>query len=505
MNLGRPLGLGALARDAAWARLRGSAEGRARVVRRLGSLHGLPQKIGQILALAELPSGADTYAPLTEGAAAMPPDEAFALLQERLGRPLADCYLGVAPEGTAASLGQVHRALLRDGREVAVKIQYPNVREDLEFDLRAIDWLSLPLGGFGRGFDLEAYRSELGGMMREELDYRHEAALLREFGDRARALDWLTVPEVIEELSTDRVLTMTWVEGESFRAVAGWSVAERETIARHLVRLFLRGALDWRLLHADPNPGNYRFARRNGRVTLGLLDYGCVKRLQPTDASTLTALLQGVRHDSLPDGDRLLSYYVALGFDAKLTEPMAHLLPALTRLVFEPFGVRGPFDLSRWNLGPRAGELLGELRWNLRTAGPAGLLFFVRSYQGLLQYLKALGVAIDWAACLDEVLAGAAAPAPAPVPVPATSHAPTLARHLRVRVCDNGSQRVELTFRAQLAADLPDLVPEDVGGQLAARAVDVHAIARTAAEHGFPPGELFELRDGAKHVRVWLE
>ena len=155
---------------------KGADDARRRLVERLGSLHGLPQKIGQLLALAG-PDGPSSFAPLTETRSALPLCAALDLLEASLGRPWTDCFRSIDAEGIAASLGQVHRAVLRDGRPAAVKIQYPDSAANVDADLGALDWLSLPFGGLRGGFDLAAYRREVGGMLRQELDYRREAAV----------------------------------------------------------------------------------------------------------------------------------------------------------------------------------------------------------------------------------------------------------------------------------------------------------------------------------------
>ncbi len=112
----------------------------------------------------------------------MPVRTALDLLEESLGRPWTDGFRSIDAEGIGASLGQVHRAVLRDGRRAAVKIQYPDSASNARADLLALDWLSLPFGGLRRGFDRGAYRREIGSVLAQELDYRREADALRSFG-----------------------------------------------------------------------------------------------------------------------------------------------------------------------------------------------------------------------------------------------------------------------------------------------------------------------------------
>ncbi len=296
---------------------------------------------------------------------------------------------------------------------------------------------------------------------------------------------------------------MTWLDGEPFEAVRAWPEPERRQVALILLRLFLESAFLWRFLHADPHPGNFRFLRDRGIVRVGVLDFGCVTALGADRARTLSRL---VGEGPSLSFDRVLADYLSLGFNADLLEPMAHLLPAVNRLIFEPFATEGPFSLSDWRLNERIGSLLGQLRWNLRFAGPPDLILLLRAYLGLIRYVRALRVDVDWSEAWDATV-GRSGPAavPAPCPAPAANHRDAIARHLRVAVSDGGRSRVDLTFRAAAAESLPDLIPDDLAEKLRDRRLDVRGIADAAVAGGFAPGELFRLAEGSKLVRVWLE
>jgi predicted unusual protein kinase regulating ubiquinone biosynthesis (AarF/ABC1/UbiB family) len=498
--------VGLLARDLAGVRLgrtgKGADDARRRLVQRLGSLRGLPQKIGQLLALAG-PDGPSAFAPLTETRSALPLCAALDVMETSLGRPWTDCFHSIDAEGIAASLGQVHRAVLLDGRPAAVKIQYRDSAANVDADLGALDWLSLPFGGLRGGFDLAAYRRELGGMLRQELDYRREAQSLRRFGALAAGCEAVVVPEVIDELSTDRILTMTWLEGEPFEAVRTWPERDRRQVAHALLRLFLTSGFAWRFLHADPHPGNYRFLRDGNGVRVGILDFGCIVPLDEDHAQPLFRLVEGASSSSV---DHVLADYLSLGFNPDLLEPIAHLLPALNQVVFEPFRTEGLFSLSDWRLSERVESLLGSFRWNFRFAGPAGLIFVVRAYLGLVRYMQALRVDVNWMEVWRTSVGQGRAPAGPLAGKPAAAGGrEVLSRHLRVAVWEAGQVRVDLTFKAVLAESLPDLIPDELGEKLRARGLDVQRIADHAAGRLFAPGELFQLAEESKLVRVWLE
>jgi predicted unusual protein kinase regulating ubiquinone biosynthesis (AarF/ABC1/UbiB family) len=503
---GRLWHLGLLAGDLAGVRLRANGQrghdAQRRLVERLGALRGLPQKVGQLMALAG-PGGPSLFAPLTESPGAPAQDGAVRLWDGALGGRWADRFRAIEPDGIAASLGQVHKATLIDGRGVAVKIRYPDSTANAEADLKALDWLSLPFGGLRRGFDVAAYQRALSDMLHQELDYGHEAQNLRKFAALARNCDAVIVPELIEDLCTDRVLTMTWLDGETFEAIRTWPEQDRHQVAAALLHLFLTSAFVWLFVHADPHPGNYRFTKDGARVRVGLLDFGSVVPISRAQAQALRRL---VERSSTTEVGPVLADFLALGFNRDLLEPMAHLLPALVRVLFEPFLTDRPFRMSLWRVSERVGSLLGEFRWNFRFAGPASLIFLVRAYLGLIRYIDALGVDVNWSKVWRGALTQAVEHSGTVVAEqPASSDREVLSRHLRVAVWDEGQPRVNLTFKAALAESLSDLIPDDVAAKLLARGLDVRQIADEAVRCRFAPGELFQLREASKLVKVWLE
>ncbi len=476
-----------------------------RVIDRLERLHGLPQKIGQILSLSELRDEAPVYRRLTETKAALSLPEVKRLIANAFGMPWQVCFRSIEGPGIGASLAQVHKAVLHDGRVVAIKVQLPHIAEGLELDLKALGWLTAPVGGLRRGFDLASYRREVGTMLREELDFRHEAAALREFAAFAKRFRSIAVPEVIEECSNETILTMSWVEGETFSAVRKWPAESRKEVGSALLELFFASIFHAKAFHADPHPGNYRFSRSGEEIAVGILDFGCTRKLESSTVAALRELIEDTIHGECGgDGGKELHRFVELGFHPGLLEPMQSRLPALCKILFEPLLVGVEYDLSQWRLSERVGQVLGEYRWNFRTAGPASLIYFMRAYQGLIQYLSALEVPIDWRAAFErsvpasDAAAGTAAHDNTDVSASST-------RVLKIRVVRSGVTKAELTFPATSAENLEELLPEGVEPKLAARRINVTAIGTRAAAHGFPAGELFRLQEGNDDLAVWLE
>src|SRR5262249_7993447 len=156
-----------------------------------------------------------------------------------------------------------------------------------------------------------------------------------------------------------------------------------------------------------------------------------------------------------------------------------------------PFCTSAPYDLGSARTAERLSAALGELRWNFRLAGPPELLWLMRAYRGLLGYLEALDARLSWPALLEAALAGAPEPELAPAHVPSSKpskEAKMRANALRIRVSEATRTKVDLTFRAAVAENLVDLIPEELGPKLSARGIDVAAIAQGAVNDEFAPG-----------------
>jgi predicted unusual protein kinase regulating ubiquinone biosynthesis (AarF/ABC1/UbiB family) len=250
----------------------------------LGRLRGPAAKMGQFLAQrpGTLPDEyLESMLALTDRVPAMSATTVLTLIASELGRPPAALFAAFERTPLAAgSFGQVHAAARRDGREVAVKIQYPAVDEALESDLANLEMVLPAIERLAGRDDLDALVAELRARLTEELDYRREAesaALFRAiFAGRP-----IVIPEVHEDLSTRRVLTTDLLEGAPLQAYLDGAptLADRNRAALLVLRFSFEAVLDHAVLHVDPNPGNYLF-RRDG--ALGVVDFGCVKRFPAT-------------------------------------------------------------------------------------------------------------------------------------------------------------------------------------------------------------------------------
>ncbi len=295
----------------------------------------------------------------------------------------------------AASLGQVHRATLKDGTEVAVKIQYPGVEDTVEQDLQNLKLLLRTVEALGRDvmrqkIDTRTVYAELVERLREELDYVNEARNMAEFGRLFADDPEIVVPHVIKELSSRRVLTMTFVEGYPLADVIGPEVdAElREWVARKMFTMLWRQIVEFGVLHTDFHPGNYLVSYH---PRLGVLDFGSIRRfpepIRKAHLQVARAIIE--RDDKLLGAAMQKLGYLERGQDARPLVKVMHIL-------FEPLYVEGGFDPRDYDSVGKAAEV-GEIAFEHKLyKSPAHSVFLIRALIGMEGIIRGLGIRADY-------------------------------------------------------------------------------------------------------------
>ncbi|MHB8463549.1 MAG: ABC1 kinase family protein [Acidimicrobiales bacterium] len=282
----------------------------------LGNMKGAFMKVGQLLSFVDdgLPENVRTaLAQLQDSAPAMSAALAASVIEAELGGPPQDVFATWEPEPfAAASIGQVHRATTRDGRPVAVKVQYPGAAAAMEADLAQLGVGRLVLPFVHPNFDVEAITAELRERLLEEHDYGLEATNQRDFATWYAGHPFIRIPAVVDELSTKRVLTTDFAPGARFAEAERWDQSERDLAAEAILRFVYRSLHDHLAFNGDPHPGNYLF-QPGGVVTF--LDFGLVKRLRVEDRDAFI----GLAHASAiePDARKLRASLEDIGFYVK--------------------------------------------------------------------------------------------------------------------------------------------------------------------------------------------
>jgi predicted unusual protein kinase regulating ubiquinone biosynthesis (AarF/ABC1/UbiB family) len=305
----------------------------------------------------------------------------------------------------AASLGQVHRATALDGRDLAVKLQYPEMQSAMESDLGQLRLLfTIGRQMFG-AIDTTEVIAEIGERLREELDYVHEAGSMRLYRAFFEGRADIAVPAPDPALSTGRLLTMDWLDGQGLRSFKTADLATRNRVAQTLFEAWWTPLINIGVIHGDPHLGNYSFTPGAGR--LNLLDFGCVRVFPPAFVGGVVKLFR-----AMSEGDRAgeAEAYRAWGFK-DLTDDLMDVLSIWARFIYGPLlddRVRTVADgVSPGEYGRREAF---QVKKALEEKGPVTIprefVFMDRAAIGLGAAFLHLGAELNWRKLFEASLEG---------------------------------------------------------------------------------------------------
>ncbi|WGW05073.1 ABC1 kinase family protein [Tropicibacter oceani] len=358
----------------------------ARLTNELSRMRGAAMKMGQLLSMesADLlpPELAQILSRLRADAHHMPPKQLKQVLIQAYGADFLRLFqrFDVRPVASA-SIGQVHRVVARDGRELALKIQYPGVRAAIDADVANLGALLRMSGLIPKGIDIAPLLEEARKQLHEEADYPREAREMRAFGGYLAGDAMLAVPGVHDDLSTGDILAMDFMPGQPIETLAEADQATRDHIAEALFALFLRELFDWGHVQTDPNFANYLFDPGSGRLTL--LDFGAARRFDGPAVARFRALMRATLNN---DPASLRDAMQSLGYLRAQTPPdqvqtvldMAARIGAALRLGVVDFGDTRLLEDLR-----KTGERLG-LEQGYREVPQIDALFMQRKLAGLV-------------------------------------------------------------------------------------------------------------------------
>jgi predicted unusual protein kinase regulating ubiquinone biosynthesis (AarF/ABC1/UbiB family) len=379
------------------------------LVRQLGQMKGAAMKIGQVLSTVDfdlVPEDQreefkEKLAALRDQAPPMPLKNLEKLLRQELGAPVGEVFAEFSSEPVAAaSIGQVHRAMTRDGRDVAVKVQYPGVAEAVDTDLRNMNMLFPLVKRLAPGLDTKVLGQELRERIGEELDYEIEAQHQRAVARIYRGHPFVRIPAVDTRLSSRRVLVTEFVEGRPFGDVKRLPEDERDRFGEILFRFFWGLLNHEHLVAGDPHPGNYLLCD-DGRVCF--FDYGLMRRIDDTYLEDERDMARAVMAE---DADGVKAVLAKLGYlpDPDAFEPGQLLsqiadagawffIPGFRRL--DPEYVRVHVEQTGSPRSPHFGAMR-------RQTLPAQALLLRRMEGLIFSVLGELRAGADWGALVRE-------------------------------------------------------------------------------------------------------
>ncbi len=357
-----------------------------RVTDQLAQLRGAAMKMGQLLSLdaGELlpPELAQILSRLRADAQHMPHRQLMATLNAQWGRGWEAKFdtFSFAPMA-AASIGQVHRAVAKDGRDLAIKVQYPDIGKSIDSDVNNVASL-LRLSGLLPGeLDVKPLLAEAKRQLHEEADYLLEADHLTRFGDLLRDDPTFQVPDLHPDLTTGGILAMSYVEGVPIESLVSAPQDVRDRVMTALITLLLRELFDFGLMQTDPNFANYRYDPVAERIIL--LDFGATRAFAPQLAEDYRGLLGAVLGGN---PEQIKCAIVELGLLGDKSTPARDAeIVALVDIVMEPLRAGGLFDFGKSDMATRLrdrGLTLAADRtyWHIP---PVDILFLQRKFGGM--------------------------------------------------------------------------------------------------------------------------
>ena len=323
----------------------------SRVTEQLSKMRGAAMKIGQLVSM-----DAGDYLPreltqiiarLRDDAHAMPPTQLKKVLNAQLPKDWLASFknFDVQPIA-AASIGQVHRAQLKDGRDLAMKVQYPGIATSIDSDVANVGVLIKMSGLLPKGFKVDTYLDEGRKQLHEETDYTREASNLIKFRKLLEDVPQFVVPEAHLDWSTPKILTMDYVLGAAIESLGQESQDVRNQVVTNLISLALRELFDFRLMQTDPNFANYLYQRDTQQIVL--LDFGAVRAIDPTISGAYKRLISaGLNNDicSLDDAASDIGF-----FDANTSSEHRDRITQMIHLIFDVIHKNSVIDFKYLDL-----------------------------------------------------------------------------------------------------------------------------------------------------------
>ncbi|MEA2517261.1 MAG: hypothetical protein QOG16_1099 [Actinomycetota bacterium] len=381
------------------------------LVEMLGEMKGAAMKVGQLASFYEfaapgeyLSTYRDALTMLQNSAPPMDPEASRLVIKEEFGKSADEVYAQFIDEPVAsASIGQVHRAILHTGEEVAVKVQYPGVDAAVRADLKNVSAMTKISVAIAPNLDPKEVAAEVKDRVMEELDYRREASNQAKFAELWAGHPFVVIPRVYPEYCKTRVITQEFIHGKPFMSAMEWDQEKRDQLGETLYRFFFGSFNRFMLFSADPHPGNYLLLPR-GKVAF--LDFGLVRAIDPGTLKLFVELGQAMVADDRERGRGALEGLGVLNRRTPEVDAVWEHLKSLNypllqneELTIDPKMVQ---HIAAAGMDPRS-ESFSTLR---KVGIPGVMITFNRMSFGVASLLARLEATANWQAMARELWTG---------------------------------------------------------------------------------------------------
>ena len=372
----------------------------------LGGLKGPLMKIGQILATipeALPPEYAQAFQELQANAPPMGWPFVRRRMKTELGPDWEKKFRSFEKDAAAAaSLGQVHKAVGLDGQLLACKLQYPDMRTAIAADLSQLRVIFSIYERYDSAIHTKYLQDELAARLYEELDYRREAKNCKLYAKMLTGENNVHVPVVVDELSTDRLLCATWLEGRGILDYKDAPEDQRSRIALNMFRAWYVPLYNYGVIHGDPHPGNYTVRPDD---SINLLDFGCVRVFRPQFIGGVVELYRALQTNDTP---RAVAAFETWGFTG-LSKDQVEALILWARFLYAPVLEDKVRVIGQTNGGVYGRETAEEVHKRLRETGrrvniPREFVFMDRAALGLGSVFIRLQAKVNWHRLFNEMI-----------------------------------------------------------------------------------------------------
>ena len=387
-----------------------------RITNQLAEMRGAVMKIGQLLSMeagdllpAEL---TDILSRLRDSANTMPRKDVDKILERAWGQNWRSKFSTFNDDAfAAASIGQVHEAVDLSGRRLAVKIQYPGIAQSIDSDVKNAASLLKLFKLIPETLDIQPLLEIARQQLHDEANYELEAHYLNTYRQRMDTNEVFQLPEVIDELSTCDVLTMTFVEGDGIETLRHANETTRDHVGTKLIQLALKEFLDWGMVQTDANFGNFRFNADTGMV--GLLDFGALRIHEADRSQAFNKLLTAAMEQDLA---KVVDAACEVGY-IQSDDPFNYRV-AMADLILtaaEPALCKGDYDFGNSTLSQRVSEKLYQIRSNetFQRMPPADVIFLHRKLAGIYLLCAKISARVDVKSSVEAAITNTVQPQPA--------------------------------------------------------------------------------------------
>lgn len=369
-----------------------------RISSQLSEMRGAVMKIGQLLSMEAgdiLPKDlTDILSNLRDSAHSMPLPDLHGVLAEAWGKNWQGLFTCFDEQPfAAASIGQVHEAVDRQGRHLAIKVQYPGIVKSIDSDVDNVASLLRWFKLLPPELDIQPLLDAAKQQLHDEADYQLEAKYLMTYRERIADDDVFRVPEVIHTLSTENVLAMTFIEGESIEAVVEQHPELRNQLATRIIDLSLKEFLNWGMVQTDANFANFKYNARDN--TIGLLDFGALRIYDSGRSVSFTRLLRAAMEQDL---EQIVNAACAVGY-IKKDDPFNYRMAIadLVQTAAEPAMHEGDYNFKNSLLSQRLSDKLLTLRSQkgFQRIPPADVIFLHRKLAGIYLLCANINAHVD--------------------------------------------------------------------------------------------------------------